>query len=531
MSDREDMESDNEQFLPASQTVEAENDQEQDAGHGAAQEASQAASGQETVQAGKNTRQKNAKGKQPAKEKQPAGPPKDPCIYCGANCAKGAIQCAVCALWAHMSCTGLSKEALKGLEVQAKEVGQAYWACRSCMNFNSKWNTQMREVSRRQDETEAKVADNSDKIEEVRRITEDLRRELREQAKKTDGLQEKMERTLDEELREREARRLNLVIHGLPEPGEHIKEPRDRMEQDKSECENLFVAMKARTRYQDVRFCRRIGEKGDAPRPLVFGVFAEGEKCHILEKAKELLHTRYVNVTIVPDMTKSQRRGEQRLRDEADHRNNQLTEEDRNKNLKWLVVGKRGEKRLIKGVEREGQRGRQERTETTNNGWNPQIHVNTGLNRGQNQQWGTDRRTGGQNWRAENGHQNNSNGRGSFGSMNRGPPPPPTSTTTGDQRQQTGAQATAAVVLVSEAVLTPTAVGRPTTTAVTTATTLKVNTTTAMAVDTTTIEAQLTETTTSTSAATATTATMEPTTAPETTVPATAPVVPPAARL
>ena len=529
MSDREDMESDNEQFLPASQTVEAENDQEQDAGHGAAQEASQAASGQETVQEGKNTRQKNAKGKQPAKEKQPAGPPKDPCIYCGANCAKGAIQCAVCALWAHMSCTGLSKEALKGLEVQAKEVGQAYWACRSCMNFNSKWNTQMREVSRRQDETEAKVADNSDKIEEVRRITEDLRRELREQAKKTDGLQEKMERTLDEELREREARRLNLVIHGLPEPGEHIKEPRDRMEQDKSECENLFVAMKARTRYQDVRFCRRIGEKGDAPRPLVFGVFAEGEKCHILEKAKELLHTRYVNVTIVPDMTKSQRRGEQRLRDEADHRNNQLTEEDRNKNLKWLVVGKRGEKRLIKGVEREGQRGRQERTETANNGWNPQIHVNTSLNRGQNQEsW---RRTGGQNWRAENGHQDNSNGRGSFGSVNRGPPPPPTSTTTGDQRQQTGAQATAAVVLVSEAVLTPTAVGLPTTTAVTTATTLKVNTTTAMAVDKTTIEAQLTETTTSTSAATATTATMEPTTAPDTTVPATAPAVPAAARL
>ena len=83
------------------------------------------------------------------------------------------------------------------------------------------------------------------------------------------------------------------------------------------------------------------------------------------------------------------------------------------------------------------------------------------------------------------------------------------------------------MVLVSEAVLTPTAVGRPTTTAVTTATTLKVNTTTAMAVDTTTIEAQLTETTTSTLAATAT---MEPTTAPETTVPATAPVVPAASR-
>ena len=49
-------------------------------------------------------------------------------------------------------------------------------------------------------------------------------------------------------------------------------------------------------------------------------------------------------MTVVPDMTKSQRKGEQQLRDEAARRNTQLTEEDRNKNLKWLVVGKRGEK-------------------------------------------------------------------------------------------------------------------------------------------------------------------------------------------
>ena len=112
-----------------------------------------------------------------------------------------------------MSCTGLSKEALKGLEIQAKEVGQAYWACRACMNFNNKWNKQMREVNKRQEETEAQVANNTDKIEEVRMVTEELRRELKEQAKKTEGIQERMQSVIDEELREREARRLNLVIH------------------------------------------------------------------------------------------------------------------------------------------------------------------------------------------------------------------------------------------------------------------------------------------------------------------------------
>ena len=406
------MDSDREEYLPASQLIEPEKEKEQET------ENSQEA-GHDAAQAGKSTRQKTK-----TKEKQKA---KDPCIYCGENCVKGTVQCAVCALWCHMKCTGLSKEALKGLEVQAKEVGQAYWACRACMNFSNKWNKQMREVTRKQEETDAKVANNSDKIEELRRITEEqyqeLRRDLNEQAKRTEGIQERVEKALDDELRERESRKLNLVVQGLQEPHKNIKDPKSRMEQDKMECEKLFITMKARTRNQAVRFCRRIGERGEDPRPLVFGVYREEEKYHILEKARELLYTCYENVTIVPDMTKNQRRGEQRLRQEADQRNSQLTEEDRSKNLKWLVVGKRGEKRLIKGTEREGQWGRQERERgSANTGWNPQIRVNTGPSRPQDrQQWINDRRTSFQNWRPGNGY-NDSNGGygGGEGTMNRG---------------------------------------------------------------------------------------------------------------
>ena len=396
------MDSDNELFLPASQMIENESGQEAEASQGASKEAGQAAPGPETSQ-GKG---KGKKAKETTKKKD------DPCIYCGKNCVKGCVQCAVCSLWSHMSCTGLSKEAIRGLEVQAKEVGQAYWACRACMNFSNKWHSQMREVNKRQEETEARVEANTDKIEEVRLNTEELRREFREYVQRTEGIQERLEAVMDAELREREARRLNLVIHGLQEPAENIKDSRGRMEQDKIECERLFIAMKARTRYQAIRFCRRIGERGEDPRPLVFGVFTEEEKRHLLEKAKELVYTKYEDVTVVPDMTKSQRKGEQQLRDEANKRNTQLTEEDRSKNLRWLVVGKRGEKRLIKGTERENQRGRQERergAEATGGGWNPQIRVNTGpnrlLDRGQNSHWNNDRRSGGQSWRPE--HSNN----------------------------------------------------------------------------------------------------------------------------
>ena len=282
---------------------------------------------------------------------------KTPCLaMCGKTCTSGCIQCTICSMWCHMSCTKLSKEALKGLEVQAKETGQAYWACRSCMNFNKKWNALMRENARKQEATDAKVEDNRKNIEDMRRLLEATRKEVRDLAKDKDSSAERTERMIEEELRERESRRLNLVLHGVPEPGPDISDPRDRMDADKGECERIFGGMRARTRRYQIRFCRRVGEKGNDPRPIVIGLYTEEERRHLLERSRELKNTMYSCVTIVPDMTKSQRRGEMRLREEAERRNHEdLTEEDRERNLKWVVVGSRGEKRLIKGTEREEQ--------------------------------------------------------------------------------------------------------------------------------------------------------------------------------
>ena len=118
----------------------------------------------------------------------------------------------------------------------------------------------------------------------------------------------------------------------------------------------------------NLRFCRRIGERGNDPRPIVIGLFSEEEKRHLLDTAKVLRFTQYEHITFVPDLTKGQRKGEQRLRDEAQRRNNQLTREDLEKNLKWIIVGLRGEKRLIKAVERENQGGRETRRPPYNGG-------------------------------------------------------------------------------------------------------------------------------------------------------------------
>ena len=287
---------------------------------------------------------------------------KFPCLICGKACARGAIQCNICGLWCHNACTKLSKEALKGLEVQHKEVGQAYWACTPCRSFNNKWNAQMRDINRRQDDTDKRVDEITKNIEDVRRLAETTRKELRDHARHTENMRESLEMAMEEELREREARRLNLVLHGVQEVDPNIKNTRERMDRDMEECEHIFTAMRARTRIQQMRFCRRIGERGQDPRPIVLGVYNEEEKRHLLEKSRELRNTRYENVTVVPDLTKNQRKGEQKLREDANRRNENLTQEDRDKNLKWIVVGRRGEKRLIKGMERETQGSREERT-------------------------------------------------------------------------------------------------------------------------------------------------------------------------
>ena len=248
------------------------------------------------------------------------------------------------------------------------------------MSFNHKWNALMKENSSRQDETDSRVEENRRNIEELRRLVEATRREVRDQAAETAGMAENVERIVEEELREREARRLNLVLHGVLEPHPDIHEARERMEADRDECDNIFHEMGARTRRQQIRFCRRVGERGINPRPLVIGLYSDENKRHILERSRYLRNTRYEAVSVVPNLTQSQRRGEQRLRAEADRRNQELTNEDRERNLRWIVVGGRGEKRLIKGTEREDQNNDREGT-GSRRGWE-QVRGRGGSNRG-----------------------------------------------------------------------------------------------------------------------------------------------------
>lgn len=61
----------------------------------------------------------------------------NPCLGCNKNCtrAQHSVRCTLCELWCHKACAGLSDEAFKGLDIQQKETGVAFWACRSCLGY------------------------------------------------------------------------------------------------------------------------------------------------------------------------------------------------------------------------------------------------------------------------------------------------------------------------------------------------------------------------------------------------------------
>jgi hypothetical protein len=109
-----------------------------------------------------------------------------------------------------------------------------------------------------------------------------------------------------------------------------------------------------------VKFVRRVGEKGEGPRPLIVGLRREWQKEDLLDRARHLKSTRFPEVVIVLDLTKEQRKEKAAMVEEVDRRNKDLSEDDRSKNLEWMVVGARGEKRIVKGVARE----REERPRT-----------------------------------------------------------------------------------------------------------------------------------------------------------------------
>ncbi len=213
-------------------------------------------------------------------------------------------------------------------------------------------NHRLRQMEERIEKVEQMSEDTAKSVKTVEDRVEALDKALDNMEQGAVKRVKESEHTILEELRERDMRKLNVVLHKVGECENEKAGGKEKKEWDLASCDNIFSEMKTNYSRRDIKFLRRIGEKSNTARPLVVGLFTEQAKKTLLDGARKLKDTFFKDVQIVPDLTKIQREEEEKMRRKAEELNEKLTDDDRAKNLEWMVVGQKGEKRLIKAIPR-----------------------------------------------------------------------------------------------------------------------------------------------------------------------------------
>jgi hypothetical protein len=208
-------------------------------------------------------------------------------------------------------------------------------------------NHRVKQLEEEMEEMRTACDKNDSGLQKLQQDVGKLAEEVKQQAKKVEETAKTTASgsSIFEELRERESRRLNVVMYGIGEAPADMT-GLERWDWDLQSCGNLFSDLSLGLQRDCIKFCRRVGEVGPQPRPMVVGFYEEGTKVKVLRC--DTRGTAFSNVEIGPDLTKQQKQEELDMKNEAVKRNREMGDSDRAKNLAWLVVGPRGEKRLVK---------------------------------------------------------------------------------------------------------------------------------------------------------------------------------------
>ena len=286
------------------------------------------------------------------KEKEKEKERKQTCVGCKKKFTKSdyCVICGMCNYWYHKTCAGMSDEIYKCVESYCKENTHTFWNCMPCSAYAKGITARLKELEGRLDNVEKHQEEQDQEMKEVRKGMKDTNREVKKLEKKVEEAQSGA--CVLQELKERKTRRLNVVFYGIGEAEGENNSIEERKNWDRQSCQNVFKALKLSINASSLKFLRRVGERGDRPRPLLVGMANMDDKEKLLANAKYLRDTRLNKVGISADLTPRELQEEREMMAEAENRNKDLSEEELSKNLKWLVVGQKGEKRLIKGVER-----------------------------------------------------------------------------------------------------------------------------------------------------------------------------------
>ena len=285
--------------------------------------------------------------------------------------------------WCHASCSDLDPQVIKYFDTQFATTGTHSWSCTGCNVAYTAMNKRIRQLENKQIELEKALKTNQ---EETTRNTgrldgvEKEMADMKNAAKKDkEDIVKKTTSEWSREMMERESRKGNMVIYGLPEPPADVTAGPERQRRDKTTVGNLFQAMKVDVKNDNVKFAARVGKVTESvntnPRPLRMSFRDHSIREKVFSGARNLPDTNFHAVSIVPDLTDMQRREDKELFKEAERLNEEM-DADQSENYFYRCVGRRGERTIVKlrRTDRNSNRNR-------NSNMNPLGNRNSGNNR------------------------------------------------------------------------------------------------------------------------------------------------------
>lgn len=230
-----------------------------------------------------------------------------------------AIKCPRCLEWFHLGCTGIDPDYYEYFKTEARKAEGDKWICRSCLGANElrKDDTnnardslnngsfetiieRAMQTAMRQLKTEIMNAVRSEIDATNKRIdkVEKQQQAIMEKINKSGASANDREELMYVELEERERRKRNIMVFGLPES--KSKETSGRKEDDTQAVQNMLreigVQVKPVTSF-------RIGKVSDSPRPLKVVLPDQSSAIEIMKRSRD---NKNGDVVIKPDLISNQ---------------------------------------------------------------------------------------------------------------------------------------------------------------------------------------------------------------------------------
>lgn len=276
-----------------------------------------------------------------------------PCLICEVHIKKSetCVQCYLCEEYTHPDCSNINKTFLDYLCAEQKEGNNFLWSCKKCDKVAKTLDKRVKALSK-------EITDMKKTITSMQNQHEDLSKEVNTVNEKCEKNKQNIsennvltKNAIFAELREREERKGNVVIFGVPEAGPRVTQAMDKKAHDCEWICDIASAVGIRMNNNDMKFIKRLGDKSgsDEPRPTLLGLRNVDMKKDLVNSSRHLKNDRdFGDIYIVPDLTQQQREEEVELGREAHRRNADLDTESA-LNMEWKVVGIKGEKRLVLG--------------------------------------------------------------------------------------------------------------------------------------------------------------------------------------